>query len=136
MFRGFDRNKPICWFNSVLQFLIVFEWSGYFFDYGHSAKDVLANIFKLIAALRENTNTPIQSFVANQIAGQFIDYVNLEKTKISAVPLKPRDACWHLGVEQDAQACLLYYFNMLTSNEMLTITDETIPIYRATLAFA
>ncbi len=133
--RGMRRSKPVCWLNTTAQFFNVIPWPSAFYNYERKEKDVVAVTFNLITQLRAKKTQPISADQCNKAAQYFIDYVNYQKTKIITDNIKISDAKWHIDIEQDAEACVCYFLNMVANLEddravpdALTVTAGNITI--------
>ncbi len=111
--RGMRRTKPICWLNSSAQLFSVISWPSAFQEYERKESDVLATTFTLIQKLQAQTYQPIPATECNNAATRFIQYVNYQKSKVATTDVTIPDPLWNINLEQDAQACIGYFFNMM-----------------------
>ena len=88
-------------------------WPVAFHDYARTEIDAFATTFNLESKLLQASKGPISAHQANRAASSFIEFVNVEKSKVQVSALIGEDPLWSINREQDAHEAMNYFMNML-----------------------
>ncbi len=111
------RNRPICWHNSTMQFVNTITWPSCFYEHERKEQDIVADTFNFIKQLQTNHCNPVPAQICNSKANNFIQYVNYQQSQHRKSDEVVTSPSWHIWKQQDAQACVGYFFNMIVDPE-------------------
>ncbi|MCP4055652.1 MAG: hypothetical protein GY739_21950, partial [Mesoflavibacter sp.] len=109
--RGAIRKEQICWLFAICQLLNHVEWEKVFVDYSKNNNNLFSKIFKFIKNLSvftRNPNTkpqPIKESIGYNIAYRVIKLFNTKQINEK----------WHIKTQQDANAFLVFFFDMIVN---------------------